>query len=482
MLSEIIKERIKKLKKLEKLGINPYPEKTGRQFPIKEALINFTSWSKNKKKIILAGRILGFREHGGAIFLDIKDQTGKIQLIFKIDELGEEKFSFLKDFFDLGDFLEAQGVLFETKRKEITLLIKDFKLLTKSIRPLPKIWYGLEDAEERFRRRYVDLLENEIVKDRFVLRSKIITAIREFLNQKDYLEVETPILQPLYGGANANPFESYLEALKMKVYLRIAPELYLKRLVVGGLENVYEIGKCFRNEGIDRDHNPEFTMLELYSAYQSREEAMSLVEALLKFLAKKFQKECPESKVFLKKNWLMIGYEEILKKETGLSFKENQGLWLQKARKMKLVVKKNDSKEKIADTIFKKIRINILEPTFIIDHPVSISPLAKKKTDDSDKTSRFQLIASGLELVNGFSELNDPIDQKNRFQDQAKMRKKGDLEAHPLDIDYIEALEYGLPPTAGLGIGIDRLITIFTKAPSLKEVIFFPFMKPKNKK
>ena len=480
MLDEIIKERIKKLKKLEKLGIDAYPEKTKRQFSISQALDNFSSWSKNKKKIVLAGRILGIREHGGAVFADIMDQDNKIQLLFKKNELGEEKLKFFQDFFDLGDFIQTQGILFTTKKGEKTLLVKDFIILSKSLRPLPKTWYGLEDAEERFRRRYLDLIENENVKERFILRSKIIRAIREFLDKKDFLEVETPILQPLYGGANANPFVSYLEALKMKIYLRIAPELYLKRLVVGGLENIYEIGKCFRNEGMDREHNPEFTILELYSAYKSREEAMSLVEELIKSLARQFKKECPESKIFLTKTWPKIGYEDFLKEEINLNFKNTQEQWLEKAKSMKIKINKNDSKEKIAEAIFKKLRSKLITPTFIIDHPTAISPLAKKKQDDVEKTSRFQLIAAGSELINGFSELNDPRDQKERFLDQVKMRKKGDSEAHPLDIDYIEALEYGLPPTAGLGIGIDRLITVFTKAPSLKEVIFFPFMKPKK--
>lgn len=480
MLDEIIKERIKKLKKLEKLGIDAYPEKTKRQFSISQALDNFSSWSKNKKKIVLAGRILGIREHGGAVFADIMDQDNKIQLLFKKNELGEEKLKFFQDFFDLGDFIQTQGILFTTKKGEKTLLVKDFNMLSKSLRPLPKTWYGLEDAEERFRRRYLDLIENENVKERFILRSKIIRAIREFLDKKDFLEVETPILQPLYGGANANPFVSYLEALKMKIYLRIAPELYLKRLVVGGLENIYEIGKCFRNEGMDREHNPEFTILELYSAYKSREEAMSLVEELIKSLARQFKKECPESKIFLTKTWPKIGYEDFLKKEINLNFKNTQEQWLEKAKSMKIKINKNDSKEKIAEAIFKKLRSKLITPTFIIDHPTAISPLAKKKQDDVEKTSRFQLIAAGSELINGFSELNDPRDQKERFLDQVKMRKKGDSEAHPLDTDYIEALEYGLPPTAGLGIGIDRLITVFTKAPSLKEVIFFPFMKPKK--
>jgi len=481
MLSDLIKERIKKIKKLRKLGVDPYPEKTHRQFSIIQALDNFSIWSRNKKKIILAGRIWGIRGHGGAVFADIKDQTEKIQLLFKEDKIGKDKMKFFQDFFDLGDFLEAQGILFKTKKGEKTLEVKDFKLLSKSLRALPKAWYGLEDAEERFRRRYLDLLENEEVKKKFILRSQIISSIREFLNKKEYQEVETPILQPLYGGAFANPFITHLETLKMKVYLRIAPELYLKRLIVGGFENIYEIGKCFRNEGMDREHNPEFTMLELYSAYKTREDLMKLIEELFKFLAKKFKKDIPNAKVFFKKTWKKIGFEEFLEKEIELNFHDNKNKWLNKAKSLGVLVDKIDSKEKIADTIFKKLRGKIIEPTFIIDHPLEISPLAKKKIDDPEKTARFQFIVFGSEIVNGFSELNDPIDQKERFKKQAEMKKKGDIEAHPQDIDYIEAIEYGMPPTAGLGIGIDRLVTVLTDSSSLKEVILFPFMKPKSK-
>lgn len=480
MLDDLIKERLKKLEKLKEKGIDPYPEKTKRQFSIDQALNNFPRWAKEKKKIILAGRIWAIRQHGGAIFVDIKDEKAKIQLLLKKDELGGEKMKFFEDFFDWGDFLEAQGVLFKTKKGEKTLLVQGFRLLAKSLRPLPDTWYGLEDAEERFRRRYLDLLENETVKKRFILRGKMISAIREFLNEKEFLEVETPILQPLYGGANANPFTTYLEALKMNLYLRIAPELYLKRLIVGGLENIYEIGKCFRNEGIDREHNPEFTMLELYSAYKTREEAMKLVEELFKFLAKRFQKESPSGKIFLRKKWEKVDYEDFLKKEIGLTFKDDKVKWQQKAKEMRIELNKDDSKEKISEAVFKKLRNKITEPTFIIDHPSAISPLAKRLQENPDKTARFQLIVSGLELVNGFSELNDPRDQKQRFEEQAAMREKGDLEAHPQDLDYIEALEYGMPPSAGLGIGIDRLAVIFTDAPSLKEVILFPFMKPRK--
>ncbi|MDD3548663.1 MAG: lysine--tRNA ligase [Candidatus Pacebacteria bacterium] len=479
MLEDIIKERIKKLRELKKLGINPYPEKISRQFSIKETIASFSSWSLSKKKITLAGRILAIRGHGGAIFFDLKDGSDKIQALLKKDVLGKKGMDFFEKFFDVGDFIEAKGILFKTKKGEKTLEVHTFKMAAKNLRPLPKSWFGLEDVEERYRRRYLDLLENEEVNKRFIFRSKIISAIRDFLNQKGYLEVETPILQPIYGGANARPFVTKLEALNLKVFLRIAPELYLKRLIVGGWENIYEIGKCFRNEGLDREHNPEFTLLELYSAYKSREDLMKLVENLIKFLAKSFKKDLGSAS-WLNKKWEIISFENFLKSKTGLKLSDSKEKWEEKAKILKATINENDSVAKIADAILKKLRKDIKGPLFLIDQPLDISPLAKKKEDDPTKTARFQLIIDGWELVNGFSELNDPLDQKERFKSQALMGKKGDLEAHPLDDDFIEALEYGMPPTAGLGIGIDRLVAVLTKAPALKEVILFPFMKPRQ--
>ena len=498
MLEDIIKERIKKLGELKKLGVNPYPEKTNRQFTIGEVLNNFSSWSKTQKKISLVGRIWSIRGHGGVMFCDAKDETGKLQLVLKADILTGEKMKFFKKYFDRGDFLEAQGTLFITQKGEKSLLVNKFTLLTKSLRPLPKAWFGLEDAEERFRRRYLDLLENEEVKKRFTLRSKIIAEIRNFLNKNSYLEVETPILQTMYGGANAKPFLTKLEALNLKLYLRIAPELYLKRLLIGGFENIYEIGKNFRNEGMDREHNPEFTMMELYSAYKTREDLMKLIKDLIKYLTKTFKKEidfeqgekkgsAERSEAGSYKNpianspWQIIGFEEFLKKKIGLDFESSLEQWLSKAKALGIEgINPKASKEKIADDIFKKLRAEIKNPTFVINQPLAISLLAKKRIDNPQQTSRFQLIINGWEIANGFSELNDPIDQKERFQEQAKLKEKGDLEAHPQDTDFIEALEYGMPPAAGLGIGIDRLVAVLTQAPSLKEVIFFPFMKPRK--
>jgi len=479
MLEDIIRERIKKIKELKQIGIDPYPEKTNRQFTIGEVLNSFSSWSKTKKKISLVGRIWSIRGHGGVMFCDVQDETGKLQLVLKTDILTGEKMKFFEKYFDSGDFLEARGTLFITQKGEKSLLVNKFTLLTKSLRPLPKAWFGLEDAEERFRRRYLDLLENEEVKKRFTLRSKIITEIRNFLNKDGYLEVETPILQTMYGGANAKPFLTKLEALNLKLYLRIAPELYLKRLLIGGFENIYEIGKNFRNEGLDREHNPEFTMMELYSAYKTREDLMKLTKDLIKYLTRTFKKDINRNPI-INLSWQIIGFEEFLKKEIGLDFESSLEQWLSKAKALGIEeINPKATKEKIADDIFKKLRAEIKNPTFVVNQPLAISPLAKRRINNLQQTSRFQLIINGWEIANGFSELNDPLDQKERFQEQVKLREKGDLEAHPQDIDFIEALEYGMPPAAGLGIGIDRLVAVLTQAPSLKEVIFFPFMKPK---
>lgn len=481
MLEEIIKVRKEKREEFKKRGIEPYPEHiSGKRELIGEVIKNFLKYQKRNKEITLCGRIFSIRDHKEIIFVDLKDFTGQIQLILKKDPLKLEDLDLFTKFFDIGDFLEAKGKVIYSKTKEKSLLVRDFKILAKSLRPLPKTWYGLEDTEERFRKRYLDLLMNESVKERFILRSEIINYLREFLNNLGFLEVETPILQNVYGGANARPFTTHLEYLDLPLYLRIAPELYLKRLIIGGYEKIYEIARCFRNEGIDREHNPEFTLLELYQAYSNREELMDLIEDLFKFLHKKLKKKCPDLSFWIKKKWPKVKYLDFIKKKTGLDINDDQKKWFQKAKELNLEVKESDDKFKIIETLFKYFRREIKEPTFIIDHPIQISPLAKRKSKESHLASRFQLIINGWELVNGFSELNDPLDQRERFLEQEKMKKKGDEEAHPKDEDFLEALEYGMPPTGGLGIGIDRLVAILTKAPSLKEVIFFPFMKPKK--
>lgn len=481
MLNDIIKERIKKIKELRQQGIEPYPEKVDRKYTIKKVLDNFNIWLKRNKIVSVAGRLWAIRGHGSLLFCDLKDETGKIQLVLKIDIISEEKLKFVEKYLDLGDFVSAEGIPYLTQKGEKSILVNKITLISKSLRPLPKAWFGLEDAEERFRKRYLDLLENEEIKQRFVLRSKIISEIRTFLNKRGYLEVETPILQTIYGGANATPFITQLEALKIKLYLRIAPELYLKRLLVGGFENIYEIGKNFRNEGIDREHNPEFTMMELYSAYKTRFDLMKLLEDLIKYLVRKIDFPNKENLNLVNKPWRVIDFEDFISQKIGLNFNNTQEEWFKKSKELKIEnANSKDSKEKIADLILKKYRSEIKEPTFLINQPVVISPLAKTDPQNSSKTLRFQLILNGWEIANGFSELNDPLEQRERFNNQLKLKKQGEKETHPQDEEFLEALEYGMPPAAGLGVGIDRLVAVLTSAPSIKETIFFPFMKPQK--
>jgi len=434
-LENIKKVRLEKLNNLQKAGINPYPAEVSRTHTNKEAFDNFTKLQKAKTKIILVGRIRSLREHGGSTFCHIEDGSAQIQIYFKKDKVGDKEYkTFLEDI-DIGDFIEAKGILFLTKKGEKTLEVASWKILTKSLMSIPSEWYGLEDVEERYRKRYLDLILNKEIREKFVKRSEIISKIRKFLDENGFLEVETPILQTIAGGAKAKPFKTHLNSLDIDLYLRIAPELYLKRLLVGGFEKVYELGRNFRNEGMDREHNPEFTMLEFYAAYWNYETMMDFTEELLKFL---------DSKIFKGK----FKREEYAK-----------------------IVGKKDEKE-----VFPKIK----EPTFVINHPMEISPLSKKMEKDPRRVARFQLIVDGLEIANGFSELNDPLDQKERFKLQEIERRGGSEEAHPYDKDFIEALEYGMPPAAGIGIGIDRLVTLLTDSKTLRETILFPTMKPKE--
>ena len=435
-IDKIRKVRLKKLENLRKAGMEPYPGQVLRTNTNQEVLDKFNQLSQAKKRITLVGRIRSIREHGGSTFCHIEDGTAQIQIYLKQDKIGKKNYQLFLNNIDIGDFVEATGVLFKTKKGEKTLEVSKWKIISKSLLPLPEQWFGLKDVEERFRKRYLDLILNKEIKEKFKRRSEIITKIRQFLDKNEFLEVETPILQVLAGGAKARPFKTRLNALNMDLYLRIAPELYLKRLLIGGFEKIYELGRSFRNEGMDREHNPEFTMLEFYVAYWDYNEMMDFTEKLLKSL---------DNKIFRNK-FKKVEYSR--------------------------VVGKKDEKE-----IFAKIK----EPTFIINHPVEISPLAKKMERNPKKVERFQLIVNGLEIANGFSEINDPIDQKERFKAQEVQRKKGDKEAHQYDKDFVEALEYAMPPAAGIGIGIDRLIVLLTGSKTLREAILFSTMRPKKK-
>jgi len=483
-IDELRKIRLKKLEVIKKAGILAYPEKTKRTHKISEALASFNSLAKTKKEIILVGRIKSLREHGGSTFLHIEDGTDRIQAYFRKDRIGERRYKFFLDNFDIGDFIEIRGVLFKTKKGEKTIEASDFKLLAKSLRPLPEKWHGLQDVEERFRKRYLDLIFNQGVKKKFELRSKIVKEIREFLEKEGFLEVETPILQMIYGGAKANPFKTHLNALDLDLYLRIAPELYLKRLLVGGFEKIYEIGRVFRNEGIDRSHNPDFTMLEFYWVFADYKDMMKLTEKMFEGLLKKLfgglKTKYEGREINFKTPWPRVEFSELIRKHTKINLEEINTEALKKEAK-KLGLDAKGEKAEIADEIYKKIcRPKIWEPTFIIHHPLGAFPLAKQDEKNPRQTANFQLVAADFELVNAFSELNDPIEQRKRFEEQEKIFKSGFEEAQRMDEDFIEALEYGLPPAAGFGMGIDRLVALLTDSHSLREVILFPTMRPKQ--
>jgi len=485
-LEEVRSERLKKLNILKEKGIEAYPISCKRDVSTTEAVKGFTKL-KSKKKLHLAGRIMTIRAHGGSIFFDINDGSGPIQGYIKKDEIGEEKFSLFEQTVDMGDFAELQGQLFLTKRKEKTLLVSDWKMLAKSLRPLPDKWHGLQDVEERYRKRFLDLLSNEEVKNRFILRSKIITEIRSFLNENDYLEVETPVLQSLAGGASAQPFLTHHNTLDMDLYLRIAPELYLKKLLIGGFPKVYELGRNFRNEGIDMSHNPEFTMLEFYEAYSDAPKQRDFVEKLLKTVIKKIFKktsiEYQENNIDFSKKFTTVSYGDLFKRHILITNPETATRedFSLKAKQFGIDFAPNESKEKIMDGIFKKlIRPKLIQPTFVIDYPVNYLPLAKKIEGSSTLVDAFQLYAGGLELGKAFSELNDPIDQAERFINQEKERAAGDTEAQPSDKEFIEAMEQGMPPAGGVGIGIDRLTIFLTNTPNIREVILFPTLRTKD--
>ena len=462
MLDDIIKERLKKLEALKKAGREVYPARVKRTRLIAEVLEKFAALSKSREKVFLTGRIIGLRNQGSIVFADLKDGSDeKIQSVIKKDNVKD--FKLFKENLDIGDFIEASGPVFKTKIGERSVEVKSLRVIVKSLRPLPSVWHGLKDVEERFRKRYLDLILNPEVKEKLITRSKIIELLREYLFNEGFLEVETPILQPIPGGALARPFVTHHNALDVDFYLRIAPELYLKRLLVGGLEKIFEIGKNFRNEGMDREHNPEVTMIELYWAYQDYWGLMKFTNKLLVSLARKLKIKnliYQGQKINFLGHWAIITYADALKQYGNVDIK-----------KLKT--------EEIDEAFKKFVRPKIINPTFVINHPKAISPLAKSLPDDPSLTERFQLLVAGFELVNGFSELNDPIDQRERMEKQGKMRKAGNLEASRLDEDFLEALEYGMPPTAGLGIGIDRLAALLTDSHAVKEIMFFPTIRPK---
>jgi len=470
MLDQLREHRLRKLNLLKEKGVPPYPH---RYLP-KESISSLLEDWQEERHVRVAGRIMAIREHGKSAFLDLRDSTAKIQVYFRKDVLGEEGFQLFKECIDIGDIIGVEGKTFKTKTGEPTILADKFQPLAKSLLPLPEKWHGLRDVETRYRKRYLDLIMNEEVRKVFILRSKIINLIREFFNQRGFIEVETPMLHPIPGGATGKPFKTHLDVYDLELYLRIAPELYLKRLLVGGFEKVYEINRSFRNEGVSTRHNPEFTMLEAYWAYADYEDLMELTEELFCYLVQEvkggLEFEYQGKKISFRRPWKRLSFAQILGR---------QDLNIDTLREV--------MEEKLGKKLDKLSRSQILklceeyieervgyDPVFVIDHLKEVSPLAKAKEDSPNLVERFELFIAGIEIANAYSELNDPIEQKRRFEEQAQE------DLSKVDYDYVEALEYGMPPAGGLGIGIDRVLMILADVPSIREVLLFPLLKPEG--
>lgn len=484
-ISEIQKIRLNKLEEIKKMGVAPFGKSFSLTHNLQQIKDNFEELENQDVKI--AGRIMAIRGHGKAAFFDIQDQTGRLQMYIKKDGVTEETFQLYK-LLDIGDIVGIEGQVFRSKKGEISVAVSDLTLLSKSLRPLPEKWHGLKDTDIRYRQRYLDLITNPEVKQTFLLRSKIITTMRRYLDERGFIEVETPVLSPIAGGAAARPFITHHNALDIDLYLRIATELYLKRLIVGGFEKVYEIGKDFRNEGISIKHNPEFTMMELYQAYADYKDMMDLMEDMVAYIAKEVlgttKVNYQGEEIDLTPPWKRMTMVEAVKHYTDIDFSQVKSDEEARdiARKLHIEDVDDDAtKGKILNLIFEeKVEANLVQPTFIYDYPIEISPLAKKIEANPNFTYRFEAFITGREMANAFSELNDPIDQKERFLQQLKEREAGNEEAHAFDEDYIIALEHGMPPTGGLGVGIDRLVMLLTDSYSIRDVILFPTMRPKQ--
>ena len=496
-MTEQEKIRREKLEELKKLGIDPYP---AALYPVTDFSLDIISNFEDKKQVVIAGRVMSRRIQGNASFAEILDSKGRVQVYFNRDEIcdGDDKTKYnvvYKKLLDIGDIIGISGELFKTKVGEITVLVKDFKILNKSLRPLPlpKVdsqgneYDSFTDLEQRYRQRYVDLIVNQDVKETFIKRTKIINSIRNFLNSRDYLEVETPILQSIPGGATARPFITHHNALDIPLYLRISDELFLKKLIVGGFEAVYEFSRDFRNEGMDRNHNPEFTILELYVAYKDYFWMMELTESLIEKVCLEINGKTKvtfdSKKIDFKAPYERISITDAITKFTGYNISgKNESELRSICKDLSIEIDDSMGEGKLIDAIFgNKCEKNFINPTFITDYPKSMSPLTKEHRSNPNLTERFELIVNGMEIANAYSELNDPIDQLKRFEDQLELSKKGDDEAMFIDMDFIKSLEYGMPPTSGIGIGIDRLVMLMTDKTSIQEVLFFPQMKPIKK-
>jgi len=484
-VERITEQRLDSLNKIRARGIDPYPHSYHPSHTIREAITLFKQQRESSQDISLAGRIMSKRSMGKMSFLDIRDGSAKIQLSLRYDLLGREKYEFLQDI-DIGDIIGAEGKLFRTKAGEITLEVSDFAMLCKSLRPLPEKWHGLVDIEKRYRQRYLDLISNDESKRIFTLRSRIIGAVRIFLDKRGFMEVETPMLQPHAGGALARPFITHHQALNEELYLRIALELHLKRLVVGGFDKVYEMGHAFRNEGISVRHNPEFTLLECYQAYSDYNDMMGLVEELFSYVA---QEVLGSTKLTYNGNtidlnlpWQRLYLRDAIKEYCGIDFEDYPNAASLRTRMVKLDMDVDPTKGRgrlIDELISTFVEPNLVQPTFLLDYPVEMSPLAKRKRGNDQLVERFEGFVAGMEIANAFTELNDPLEQRERFRRQLKGRIINE-EVEIADDDFLQALEYGMPPTGGLGMGIDRLVMLFTNQQSIREVILFPQLRAKT--
>jgi len=484
-LSDEQEVRLSKLNELKESGVDVYPARVEVDFNLAELRRNFELLTGREDSVKIAGRVIAKRIHGKSAFAHIQDGTGKFQLYFRYDVLGEQLFEFFKKMIDIGDFIGVQGTLFRTRTGEETMKVENFNILAKSIHPLPEKWHGLADDDKRLRQRYLDILVNPQVKETFIKRTHLISAMREYLDKRGFLEVETPVLQPLYGGASARPFQTFHNALQMKLYLRIATELYLKRLIIGGMDKVYEIGKNFRNEGIDRMHNPEFTAVEIYQAYADYNTMMDIAEGMLKFIAEKIVNSLKISyqgvETDLANPFEKICFWKAIEKYTGkdLSAADREQI-AEYLKSEDIEFDESAEWHILIDEVFQeKVEKQLIQPTFVINYPVQLSPLAKKKPGSEKIVERFELFWYGMEIANAFTELNDPVEQTERFEAQMEYRAKGDPEAQVLDEDFITALEHGMPPAGGLGMGIDRVVMIMTDNYSIRDVILFPLLRPK---
>ena len=498
-LKHIAQQRLDKLERIRGRGINPYPRSYHRSHTTQEAVALYQQTESSPKNISvpefnLAGRITAIRFIGKIAFFDIRDGSGKIQVFFSHDIIGNEKYKFLHEI-DIGDIIGVTGKIFRTKAGEISIEAKDFTLLAKSLAPLPEKWHGLADVEKRYRQRYLDLISNEEVKPIFKLRSQIISVLRRFLNERGFIEVETPVLQPVAGGALARRFKTHHQALDQNLYLRIALELYLKRLIIGGFDKVYEIGRVFRNEGISTKHNPEFTMLEIYEAYADYNDMMKLFEDVVCYIAReivgKTKIKFGEESINFEPPWRRIYLREAIKEHCGIDFVDypDADSLRHRMEQMGLEVDPKKDRGRLVDELISTyVEPALAQPTFLVDYPIEMSPLAKRKQDNERLVERFEAFIGGMEVANAFTELNDPLEQRERFRKQKEMQSaesgkaKSDEEEREVDVideDFLLALEYGMPPTGGLGVGIDRLAMLFSDKQSIREIILFPQLKTK---